>query len=192
MAAALQVSPRTLQRKLELAGHDFAELRDETLCDLACDLLANSDHSISRISRTLGYKDAASFTIAFKRWEECRRPPTERPLTTHRATDPRSSPVRPARLRHQRPAPRSRLQYAPTPRLAFPPPGRTPASGPAIVLPARAGGSPTRTHRYGVRHADEGPNATRDRAQRPRGISRFCQQPWRPVTGFSSWRILRH
>ncbi|MEV0367914.1 AraC family transcriptional regulator [Nocardia fusca] len=68
VAATLQVSPRTLQRKLELADHDFAELRDETLCDLACDLLSNSDHSISRISRTLGYKDAASFTIAFKRW----------------------------------------------------------------------------------------------------------------------------
>lgn len=69
VAAALQVSPRTLQRKLELAGHDFAELRDRVLCDLACDLLSNSDHSVARISRTLGYKDAASFTIAFKRWK---------------------------------------------------------------------------------------------------------------------------
>ena len=74
VAAALQVSPRTLQRKLELAGHDFAELRDETLCDLACDLLSNTDHSVARISRTLGYKDPASFTIAFKRWKGM--PPT--------------------------------------------------------------------------------------------------------------------
>ncbi|WP_024804147.1 AraC family transcriptional regulator [Nocardia sp. BMG51109] len=74
VAAALQVSPRTLQRKLELTGHDFARLRDEILGDLASDMLSNTDHSVSRISRTLGYKDAASFTIAFKRWRGM--PPT--------------------------------------------------------------------------------------------------------------------
>lgn len=67
-AEALQVSPRTLQRKLEITGHDFGQLRDEILCDLACDSLSNTDHSVSRISRTLGYKDPASFTTAFKRW----------------------------------------------------------------------------------------------------------------------------
>ncbi|MET9014914.1 helix-turn-helix domain-containing protein [Streptomyces olivaceoviridis] len=68
VAAALQVSPRTLQRKLELAGKDFGRVRDETLSDLACDLLSNTDHSISEISRKLGYTDPASFTMAFKRW----------------------------------------------------------------------------------------------------------------------------
>ena len=74
VAAILRVSPRTLQRRLELTGHDFAQLRDDTLCDLASDLLSNTDHSVSRISRMLGYKDAASFTIAFKRWRGI--PPT--------------------------------------------------------------------------------------------------------------------
>lgn len=69
VAAALRVSPRTLQRKLELTGHDFGQLRDETLCNLACDLLSNTENSVSRISRTLGYADPASFTIAFKRWK---------------------------------------------------------------------------------------------------------------------------
>jgi AraC-like DNA-binding protein len=69
VAAALRVSPRTLQRKLELAGSNFARLRDETLSDLASDLLSNTDHSVSRISRKLGYADPASFTIAFKRWK---------------------------------------------------------------------------------------------------------------------------
>jgi AraC-like DNA-binding protein len=74
VATTLRVSPRTLQRKLELTGHDFAQLRDETLRNLASDLLSNTDHSISRISRTLGYTDPASFTIAFKRWKGV--PPT--------------------------------------------------------------------------------------------------------------------
>lgn len=74
VAAALQVSPRTLQRKLETTGDDFAQIRDETLGTLASDLLSNTDHSVSRISRALGYTDPASFTIAFKRWRGI--PPT--------------------------------------------------------------------------------------------------------------------
>ena len=69
VAAVLRVSPRTLQRKLELTGDDFAQLRDKTLGDLAEDLLSNTNHSVARISRTLGYTDPASFTIAFKKWK---------------------------------------------------------------------------------------------------------------------------
>jgi AraC-like DNA-binding protein len=74
VAAALRVSPRTLRRKLELAGKEFAQIRDDTLSDLATHLLSNTDHSVSRISRMLGYTDPASFTIAFKRWRGM--PPT--------------------------------------------------------------------------------------------------------------------
>lgn len=73
-AAALKVSPRTLQRKLAHAGVEFADLRDETLGDLASDLLSQTDQSISQISRALGYADPASFTSAFKRWKGL--PPT--------------------------------------------------------------------------------------------------------------------
>ncbi|MBB3082517.1 AraC family transcriptional regulator [Geodermatophilus sabuli] len=68
VAATLRISPRTLQRKLGLTGHDFGQLRDQVLCDLASGLLSNTDHSVSRISRMLGYQDSASFTVAFKRW----------------------------------------------------------------------------------------------------------------------------
>lgn len=74
VSATLRVSPRTLQRKLELTGNDFARVRDETLSDLACDLLSNTDHSVSEISRKLGYTDPSSFTMAFKRWKGM--PPT--------------------------------------------------------------------------------------------------------------------
>lgn len=69
-ATTLRVSPRTLQRRLELAGTDFAQLRDETLNDLASEMLSNTDYSVARISRVLGYADPASFTIAFKRWTQ--------------------------------------------------------------------------------------------------------------------------
>lgn len=74
VAATLRVSPRTLQRKLELTGSDFAQLRDRVLSDLAADLLSNTDLSVARISRKLGYAEPASFTIAFKRWKGV--PPT--------------------------------------------------------------------------------------------------------------------
>lgn len=74
VAATLRVSPRTLQRKLELTGNDFAQLRDRALSDLASDLLSSTDLSVSRISRRLGYAEPASFTIAFKRWKGM--PPT--------------------------------------------------------------------------------------------------------------------
>lgn len=70
VAAMLRVSPRTLQRKLERTGHDFAQVRDETLNELASDMLCNTDYSIAQISRALGYADPASFTIAFKRWTQ--------------------------------------------------------------------------------------------------------------------------
>lgn len=68
VAATLGVSPRTLQRKLEVTGNEFAQLRDETLYSLARDLLREPGHSISEISRKLGYANPASFSIAFKRW----------------------------------------------------------------------------------------------------------------------------
>lgn len=68
VAAVLRVSPRTLQRRLDSAGHEFGEIRDKALNDLAGDLLSNTDQSIAQISQTLGYTDPASFTIAFKRW----------------------------------------------------------------------------------------------------------------------------
>jgi len=67
-ASSLGVSARTLQRQLKLAGSDFGRIRDATLNNLAAELLSSTDYSVSRIARALGYSDAASFSIAFKRW----------------------------------------------------------------------------------------------------------------------------
>lgn len=68
VATTLGVSSRTLQRKLGATGTEFTQLRDETLYSLARDLLREPGHSISGISRKLGYANPASFSIAFKRW----------------------------------------------------------------------------------------------------------------------------
>lgn len=69
VAAALHTSPRTLQRKLALIGSNFAQIRDQSLTDLASEMLSKTGHSVGQISRELGYTDPASFTIAFKRWK---------------------------------------------------------------------------------------------------------------------------
>jgi AraC-like DNA-binding protein len=68
VAAALNTSVRTLQRRLEQNGTSFRQLRDQARFELATDMLAETNASVSEISRRLGYEAAASFTMAFKRW----------------------------------------------------------------------------------------------------------------------------
>ena len=59
-------------------------MRDETLNELASDMLSNTGHSIAQISRTLGYTDPHSFTVAFKRWTGV-PPSTFRQAAHHRS-----------------------------------------------------------------------------------------------------------
>jgi AraC-like DNA-binding protein len=68
VAAALNTSARTLQRRLEENGTTFRQLRDQARFELATDMLATTNASVSEISRRLGYEEASSFTLAFKRW----------------------------------------------------------------------------------------------------------------------------
>ncbi|MEW1809960.1 helix-turn-helix domain-containing protein [Pseudarthrobacter phenanthrenivorans] len=68
VAATLNSSVRTLQRRLEQNGTTFRRLRDQARFELATDMLAETNASVSEISRRLGYEEAASFTVAFKRW----------------------------------------------------------------------------------------------------------------------------
>jgi AraC-like DNA-binding protein len=67
-AAALFVTPRTLQRRLEDEGTTFTSLRDATLRDAACRLLAETNRSVAVISKELGYRDVATFSSSFRRW----------------------------------------------------------------------------------------------------------------------------
>ena len=68
VAATLNSSVRTLQRRLEQNGTTFRQLRDQARFELATDMLAETNISVAEISRRLGYEEAASFTVAFKRW----------------------------------------------------------------------------------------------------------------------------
>jgi AraC-like DNA-binding protein len=68
MAGQINVSDRTLRRRLAKRETSFRELRDATRLARARDLLANTPMSIAEVAQALGYADARSFRRAFKRW----------------------------------------------------------------------------------------------------------------------------
>lgn len=71
IAALLNLTPRTLQRRLEEEGHTFNALLDNERKTLAHDLLAHTERSITEISFLLGFSDPSNFSRASKRWFGC-------------------------------------------------------------------------------------------------------------------------
>jgi len=67
-AAALAMSPRSLQRKLDREGTSFNRVLNETRCELARSYLARSAHTLTEIAFLLGFSDTSSFSRAFARW----------------------------------------------------------------------------------------------------------------------------
>ena len=68
IANRLNMSPRTLQRRLEENGIAYAELLDEVRAELAKNKLQNSELSLAEIGFLLGFSEQSSFNRAFKRW----------------------------------------------------------------------------------------------------------------------------
>lgn len=66
IAAHLNMTPRTLRRKLQEAGTNFREIKHSHAMNLACDLLHNQNFAIEIISLECGYGDVNSFREAFK------------------------------------------------------------------------------------------------------------------------------
>lgn len=67
-AQRLNVSRRTLIRRLKEAGTSFGTLLDEHRMQRAVELLANPDYTATEVGYRLGYREPANFTRAFKRW----------------------------------------------------------------------------------------------------------------------------
>ena len=68
VAGRLDVSKRTLQRRMKEWGFAFEELLDEIRRTEALDLVCSGERSAIEISFLLGYSDPAHFTRAFRRW----------------------------------------------------------------------------------------------------------------------------
>jgi AraC-like DNA-binding protein len=68
VAELLNMSPRTLQRKLGEGGTTYKEILDETRRVLALAYLSAPRHSVSDVTYLLGFSAGSSFTRAFRRW----------------------------------------------------------------------------------------------------------------------------
>jgi len=69
VAAELNLSPRTLFRRLEDEGTSFRTLVDEVRDTLAQELLTGTGMTVAHVAHRVGYSDPASFVRAFKRWK---------------------------------------------------------------------------------------------------------------------------
>ena len=68
MARALNLSQRSLQRKLSERGTTFRQVVDDTRKQLAQQYLKDSMLSVSEIAYLLGFAEVSSFSRAFRRW----------------------------------------------------------------------------------------------------------------------------
>ena len=70
MARHLNMSSRTLKRRLQEEGSQWSSLLETELCRRACFALSQGG-SISEVAYTLGYQDVSNFSRAFRRWTGC-------------------------------------------------------------------------------------------------------------------------
>ncbi|MFQ5935038.1 MAG: AraC family transcriptional regulator [Acidiferrobacterales bacterium] len=68
IAKALNVSTRSLQRKLKQEGTTYKQLLEQTRRELAAQYVKQSQLSINEITFLLGFSEPANFSRAFKRW----------------------------------------------------------------------------------------------------------------------------
>lgn len=71
IAALLNITPRTLQRRLREENQTFQQLLDTERKNMAHELLAHSNRRIVEISYMLGFSDPSNLSRACKRWFGC-------------------------------------------------------------------------------------------------------------------------
>jgi AraC-like DNA-binding protein len=75
IAATLNMSVRSLQRRLKEAGATFRTILDMTRKDLASTYVHDPDIELAEVAFLLGFSDQSAFSRAFKRWTG--NPPSE-------------------------------------------------------------------------------------------------------------------
>ncbi|MGA2779724.1 MAG: AraC family transcriptional regulator [Steroidobacteraceae bacterium] len=68
VAEILNMSSRTLQRKLGDSGTTFKRILDETRHALALSYMSSPQNSVNEVTHLLGFSCSSSFTRAFRRW----------------------------------------------------------------------------------------------------------------------------
>jgi AraC-like DNA-binding protein len=68
IAVRLNMSPRSLQNKLEQRQTSYKEILDQLRTNLACQYMSQKNLSISEITYLLGFNDTSNFSRAFRGW----------------------------------------------------------------------------------------------------------------------------
>ncbi|MEL6198975.1 MAG: helix-turn-helix transcriptional regulator, partial [Pseudomonadota bacterium] len=68
VASSLDMSGRTLQRRLAEQGHAYQDLVDAARRELSERLLRDTDYALAEIAFLAGFSEQSAFTRAFKRW----------------------------------------------------------------------------------------------------------------------------
>jgi AraC-like DNA-binding protein len=68
IAAQLKIGPRTLQRRLDEEGAEFASLVDATRRQLVAELLADGTRTLRDVASHAGFRDVSSLHRAVRRW----------------------------------------------------------------------------------------------------------------------------
>jgi AraC-like DNA-binding protein len=68
VAAALQLHPRTLQRRLRTEGASFDDIKDEVRRDMALRYIKQADLPLTRVAEKLGYADTSVLVRSGYRW----------------------------------------------------------------------------------------------------------------------------
>jgi AraC-like DNA-binding protein len=68
LAASINLSQRSLQRKLKSQGVSFTELLDGSRRELGLQYVRDSQYSLNEIAYLLGFAEPGNFSRAFKRW----------------------------------------------------------------------------------------------------------------------------
>ena len=68
VAEVLDMSSRTLQRRLSAEGTTYTDAFERTRDEMAGELLERTDMLVAEIARRLGYESQGNPTRAFKRW----------------------------------------------------------------------------------------------------------------------------
>ena len=71
VAQCLDVSPRTLRRRLSDEGTSFQKIQDQLRNEMAMACLSQTQMPIAEIGQLLGFEDVANFRRAFRRWNGC-------------------------------------------------------------------------------------------------------------------------
>ena len=67
-ASRLNMSPRTLHRRLTAEGTSFQQLKDDFRRELAVHYMHRADFSIDAIAAVMGFQDNSAFYRSFKKW----------------------------------------------------------------------------------------------------------------------------